>query len=124
MSCRVALSRLHRRGLIQLPPPTQPPPGGKKPTLRGPITMAEPIQCSLRALGSVELVKVKSAQSKAARCWNELMGRYHYLGSGPLCGAQLRYLIKSAKGQCVGGLSCGASAWRGRARFQRLGLAR
>ena len=121
MSCRVALSRLHRRGLIQLPPPTQPAPGGKKPTLSGPITMAEPIQCSLRELGSVELVKVKSAESKAARCWNELMGGYHYLGSGPLCGAQLRYLIKSAKGQWLGGLAFSASAWRVKARDQWIG---
>ena len=121
MSCRVALSRLHRRGLIQLPPPTQPVPGGKRPRLRGPITMAEPIQCSLRELGSVELVKVRSAESKAARCWNELMGRYHYLGSGPLCGAQLRYLIKSAKGQWLGGLAFSASAWRVKARDQWIG---
>ena len=121
MSCRVVLSRLHRRGLIQLPPPAQPAPARKKPTLSGPITMAEPIQCSLRELGSVELVKVKSAESKAAKCWNELMERYHYLGSGPLCGAQLRYLIKSAKGQWLGGLAFSASAWRVKARDQWIG---
>jgi hypothetical protein len=44
------------------------------------------------------------------------MERYHYLGSGPLCGAQLRYLIKSAKGQWLGGLAFSASAWRVKAR--------
>jgi Domain of unknown function (DUF4338)/Transposase DNA-binding/Transposase Tn5 dimerisation domain len=121
MSCRVALSRLHRRGVIHLPPLTQPGPGRKKPALCRPIISAEPIQCSLRELGTVELVRVKSAQSKAARCWNELMECYHYLGSGPLCGAQLRYLIKSAKGQWLGGLAFSASAWRVKARDRWIG---
>lgn len=121
MSCRVALSRLHRRGVIHLPPPTQPAPGRKKPALGEPIITAEPILCSLGELGPVELVKVKSAKSKAARCWNELMDRYHYLGSGPLCGAQLRYLIKSAQGQWLGGLAFSASAWRVKARDEWIG---
>jgi len=121
MSCRVALLRLHRRGVIHLPPLTQPAPSRKRPALYGPIITAEPIQCSLRELGAVELVKVKSAESKAARCWNELMERYHYLGSGPLCGAQLRYLIKSAKGQWLGGLAFSASAWRVKARDRWIG---
>src|SRR5262245_7792389 len=121
MSCRVALSRLHRRGVIDLPPLTQPAPGRKKPAPCKAIISAEPIQCSLRALGAVELVKVKSAESTAARCWNELMERYHYLGSGPLCGAQLRYLIKSAKGQWLGGLAFSASAWRVKARDRWIG---
>ena len=44
------------------------------------------------------------------------MERYHYLGSGPLCGAQLRYLIRSGKGQWLGGLAFSASAWRVKAR--------
>lgn len=121
MSCRVALSRLHRRGVIHLPPLTQPGPGGKKPALCRPIISAEPIQCSLRELGTVELVRVQSAESKAARCWNELMERNHYLGSGPLCGAQLRYLIKSARGQWLGGLAFSASAWRVKARDRWIG---
>jgi hypothetical protein len=121
MSCRVALARLHRRGVIELPPPTQPAPGRKKPTLCEPRSRDEPIRCSLGDLGAVELVAVKSAQSQESKCWNELMERYHYLGSGPLCGAQLRYLIKSAQGRWLGGLAFSASAWRVKARDQWLG---
>ena len=49
------------------------------------------------------------------------MERYHYLGSGPLCGAQLRYLIKSAQGQWLGGLAFSASAWRVKARDEWIG---
>jgi hypothetical protein len=40
------------------------------------------------------------------------MDRYHYLGSGPLCGAQMRYLIHSEKYGYVGGLAFSAAAWR------------
>lgn len=116
MSCRVALLRLDRRGVIRLGPLTHRAPGRKKTEWGAPIPTPEPIQCSLGALGGVELVRVNSAQSKASRSWNELMERYHYLGSGPLCGAQLRYLIKSAKGEWLGGLAFSASAWRVKAR--------
>ena len=121
MSCRVVLLKLDRRGVIQLRPRAQRVPGRKKTELREPIPTPELIQCSLGELGGVELVRVNSAESKASRCWNELMERYHYLGSGPLCGAQLRYLIKSGKGQWLGGLAFSASAWRIQARDHWIG---
>jgi len=121
MSCRVALSKLDRHGVIRLGPLTHPAPGHKKPELGDPIPTPEPIQCSLGELGGVELVRVNSAESKASRCWNNLMERYHYLGSGPLCGAQLRYLIRSGKGQWLGGLAFSASAWRVKARDEWIG---
>jgi hypothetical protein len=121
MSCRVALSKLQRRGVIQLPALNHRAPGRKKRDLNESIPAPEPIACSLRELGGVELVKVNSADSKVSKRWNELMERYHYLGSGPLCGAQLRYLIKSAKGQWLGGLAFSASAWRVKGRDQWIG---
>jgi hypothetical protein len=116
MSCRVALSKLDRRGVIQLPPLNHRAPGSKNKKLCEPIATPEPIVCRLGELGGVELIGVSSAESQASRCWNELMERYHYLGSGPLCGAQLRYLIKSNSGQWLGGLAFSASAWRVKAR--------
>ena len=121
MSCRVALSKLDRWGVIRLGPLTHQAPGRKKPEFCEPIPSPETIQCSLGELGGVELVRVNSAESKASRCWNELMERYHYLGSGPLCGAQLRYLIRSGKGQWLGGLAFSASAWRVKARDEWIG---
>ena len=121
MSCRVALLRLHRRGLIHLPPLTHPAPARKKPSLSEPVIAAEPIQCSLPELGTVELVQIRSADAKVAKCWNELIERYHYLGLRPLCGAQLRYVIKSAQGQWLGALAFSAAAWRVQARDQWIG---
>jgi len=121
MSCRVALSKLDRRGVIRLGPRLHGMPGRKRTGLSDCIPTPEPIQCNLGALGGVELVKVNSPESKVSKCWNELMERYHYLGSGPLCGAQLRYLIKSAKGPWLGGLAFSASAWRVKARDEWIG---
>ena len=121
MSCRVALLRLDRRGVIGLGPLKYVAPGRKKRERCEPLVSAEPIVCDLSQLGQVELVKVGSADSKASRLWNELMERYHYLGAGPLCGAQLRYLIKSGKGQWLGGLAFSAAAWRVKARDQWIG---
>lgn len=121
MSCRVVLLKLDRRGVIELPPLTQRVTGSKDKKFCEPTPTPEPIECSLKELGGVELVRVNSAESQASRCWNELMERYHYLGSGPLCGAQLRYLIKSGKGQWLGGLAFSASAWRIQARDHWIG---
>jgi hypothetical protein len=49
------------------------------------------------------------------------MNTYHYLGAGPLCGAQMRYLIKSGSFGWVGGLSFSAAAWRVKARDRWIG---
>jgi hypothetical protein len=50
-----------------------------------------------------------------------LLDRHHYLGSGPLCGAQIRYLIWSERLGWLGGLSFSASAWQVRARDEHIG---
>ena len=49
------------------------------------------------------------------------METYHYLGSGPLCGAQMRYLIKSRSFGWLGGLAFSAAAWRVEARDRWIG---
>lgn len=112
MSCRVALLKMQRRGLIRLPPAAARPPGRCRNTKEaGQTGEHHPIRCRLAALGSVELLKVGSADSSASRIWNELMDRHHYLGSGPLCGAQMRYLIHSSRYGWLGGLAFSAAAW-------------
>lgn len=121
MSCRVALLKLNRRGVIELGALKNPAPKVKKRTVCEEQSRPEPIQCSLRELAGVELVKVVSANSEAARLWNEWMERYHYLGSGPLCGAQLRYLIRSTEGKYLGALAFSAAAWRVKARDRWIG---
>ncbi len=122
MSCRVALGTLQRRGLLQLPPPApRPPLRAQPPHVADEIGAPQPITGRLADLGPVEVVQIGSAGSKAARIWNALMARYHYLGAGPLCGAQLRYLIRTAHGAWLGGLAFSAAAWQVAARDRWIG---
>jgi hypothetical protein len=110
MSCRVALLKLERRGVIELRAVKSPAPKRQRKTIYDEVSRAEPIECSLRELAGVELVRVASADSEASRLWNEWMERYHYLGRGPLCGAQQRYLISSKEGKYLGALAFSAAA--------------
>lgn len=117
MSCRKALLELHRRKLIELPECKKDMPFHTRNKSR-PLACPPPfpVACSLEDLGPVELIPISSATSKNSRIWNSLLDSYHYLGSGPLCGAQLRYLVWSVRFGPLGGLSFSASAWRVRCR--------
>lgn len=122
MSCRVALLKLHRQGIVKLPESTatgfSAPQKGMKDL---PVVQIEPVSCVLKDLGDIELIRVRSPKSKASRVWNALMDRYHYLGAGPLCGAQMRYLIKSPCYGWLGGLAFSGAAWRVEARDHWIG---
>ena len=113
MSCRLALLELERKGQVVLPEPGPRPPRKAKDTISE-IKEIEPTQIedNLSGLGSIEIVKIESRHSKISRKWNELMDKYHYLGSGPLCGAQIRYLIHSERYGWIGGFAFSAAAWR------------
>ncbi len=94
MSCRVALVELGRRGVLHLPPARPAPPKRTRPEHVLESFQDEPaIQCALSQFGELTLVLINGSNTKASRQWNALMNQYNYLGSGPLCGAQLRYLI-------------------------------
>lgn len=57
----------------------------------------------------MELVLVGSRWSRSYRLWRQLLDEHHYLGSGPLAGHQLRYLVKGSGGW-VAALSFSAAA--------------
>src|SRR4030042_5109057 len=119
MSCRVALLKLHRQGIVKLP--ERPVHNFFQPKKDQTFKPIESVCCDLKELGPVELVRVGSRESKASRLWNVLMEGYHYLGAGPLCGAQMRYLIKSACYGWLGGLAFSGAAWRVEARDRWIG---
>lgn len=117
MSCRAALLKLHRRGRLQLPPAVSPAVFSSQPRVsEAELQDCAELDCSLSQLGPVELVLVGSRYSRHSKLWRALMQRYHPLGAGPLCGAQLRYLIRSPRHGWLGGLSFSAAAWRVKAR--------
>ena len=109
MSCRKAMLEMHRRGVITLPPVKKRYPfqQARRPLAPPPIAAVE---CSLAELGAVEIVRVTSGILSAL--WRGMMDAHHYLKSGPLCGAQLRFLVRSEQYGWIGGLSYSACARR------------
>jgi hypothetical protein len=120
VSCRKALLRLNREGLIHLP---EPAPSGFTRKQEEHVDFGDlpRIACSLDALGSVEVVPVSSRYVRASAVWNNLMDRFHYLGKGPLCGAQIRYLITCEAYGELGALAFSAATWRLKARDEHIG---
>lgn len=109
MSCRKALLELHRMGAIRLPEISKTYSFQQVRQSFAPPPIAA-ISCTLAELGKVQLVRVNSSPLSAL--WRSLMDEYHYLKSGPLCGAQLRYLAHSEHCGWVGALSYSACARR------------
>jgi hypothetical protein len=119
MSCRVALLRMEKHGLIRLPPPLSRGGGGpRRFALSAASDPREPVQASVQALQPLVFQRVEKSLSSL---WNELIQRYHYLGYRPLSGAQMRYLVWSADGRLLAALGFGASAWQVKPRDQYIG---
>ena len=120
MSCRVALLRMEKDGLIGLPPPLR-----KKGSRQRRFQLSaasdprESVQASVQALEPLVFQRVE--QGSLSCFWNELIQRYHYLGYRPLSGAQMRYLVWSADRRLLAALGFGASAWQVQARDQHIG---
>jgi hypothetical protein len=110
MSCRVALLRMHRQGLIALPQPQSekhPIVVGRRPPEPGPTP--QPFVGSVEQLQDLRLEAV--CAPRQSRLWNELIARHHYLGYTPLNGEQVRYLIVHRDG-ILGALGFGSAAWQ------------
>jgi len=120
MSGRVALRRMEKDGLLQLPEPLSKNGRGQR---RFQLTSAsdprEPVQAPVQALEPLVFQRV--AGGKLSPLWNELIQRYHYLGYRPLSGAQMRYLVWSGDGRLLAALGFGASAWQVKVRDQYIG---
>ena len=63
----------------------------------------------LRELGEIKIIPVSSRQDSCL--WNVMLEKHHYLGRGPLCGAQIRYLVKSSIYGWLGGLAFSSGIW-------------
>lgn len=109
MSCRVAMLRMQRDGLISLPPPQKGNGNGRRRPPLGPASEpCPPICLPAGCLAPLRLQPVETPQDSAL--WNELVQRYHYLGYTPLPGAQMRYLVLGAE-RLLALLGFGAAAW-------------
>ena len=90
MACRVALLKMQKDGLVQLPPPKHSNRRllVKKKVLLPPLeTVCGPLKTL--ALELELLLKIDRPM------WNAYIDQYHYLGNSKLGGAQLRYIVKN-----------------------------
>jgi len=109
MSCRVAMLRMEKDGLITLPPPQKGNGNGRnRPRLTTASDQKKPISLPAGALGKLLFRPVNTPEDSSL--WNELIERYHYLGYKPLPGAQIRYLVFSGS-HLLAALGFGAAAW-------------
>ncbi len=108
MSCRVAMLRLHREGLIRLPPPRN-----RQGSSRVEHTLLSAPQEQLkRPAHELEGLQLQTVRSRPdSSLWNEFIDRYHYLGHKPLPGAQMRYFALW-QGRILALLGFGAAAWK------------
>ena len=119
MSCRVAMLRMHRDGLIPLPAPRRCHYNGTLHRLRTPQAEPElPIIARVDALPALQVRPL--ADQREAQLWREYVDRYHYLGYTPLPGAQQRYLVTSQR-QVLAVVGFGASAWKAAPRDRFIG---
>ena len=110
MSCRVALLRMQKDHLVQLPLPTCKSGNSNRMIVKttkteSQILLSTPVN-ELRNV-RLELVSNKSD----SKLWNEYIDRYHYLGYKTLPGAQLRYFARSDEG-LLALFGFGAAAWK------------
>lgn len=117
MSCRKALSQLHRSGKLRLPNAVSVSSFSNTP-VREHLERA-PVSCSLRELGQVSLILIDNRLSEHARTWKALMAG-HYLGERLFC-AGLRYLVHSSTRGWLGAFAFSPAALRVAARDQYIG---
>jgi hypothetical protein len=112
-SARVGLLKLEKRGLVQLPAMT---PRCKSAKPRGLVDDQEllpplpTVPTDGHKLVGLKLRLIANDEDPQHWLWNRLIVREHPLGSSPLVGAQLRYLVEY-DGGTVGALGFGPPAY-------------
>jgi hypothetical protein len=109
MSAKVGLARMDADGLIALPAPTRHPVRPHR-HLEPTIETGPPLTCRLSELDNIAIT-ICAQKSTTSAVWNEMIGRFHYLGYTPASGAQLRYLVTASPNRPIAAISFAASAW-------------
>jgi Domain of unknown function (DUF4338) len=93
MVCRGLMLKLHREGLITLPPVRYVPPNPLAERGAPAVVSvdAQPLQASLAEIQPLELRQVRRTPDEAL--FNSLLAQHHYLGYTQPVGEQLKYLV-------------------------------
>jgi hypothetical protein len=123
ITARIDLARLARKGELDLPAASHPAPPRRRSRERGGKPMRA---CSIRSggslsdLGPLTLHVVRGPTDRWHAEWVACLDGHHYLGSGPLCGQQLRYVV-CAKNRVVAAASFSSAALQACARDEFIG---
>lgn len=121
MACRTMLLKLHRRGLIQLPPGKHDGRNSRRGLKPTPFALPTlPIQCELKQLRPIRLMRVVAGDDWAD-VFTGLLQQYHYLGQRTRVGENMRYLALDCQDRPVGCLLFGSAAWKADARDRWIG---
>ena len=115
MAARTLLSKLHARGLIELPPPqirtgrrcAQASPKFQPELLPAALT---PIDGSLASLQPVRLELAHTPELR--RRVRQLLAQYHYRGFNGAVGENVQYLATDVRGRELAVMVFGAAAWK------------
>lgn len=110
MSCKVAMIRMCRDGLIELPPPRSVYRVAGQGTFSSEASDPKPTR-ELRLAELKELRVELVPRGSPLALWNELISRHHYLGYRITPGAQLRYFVY-ADGELLCAMGFGGAAWK------------
>jgi hypothetical protein len=124
VTARIELGRHARAGRIALPASVFPAPGTRRAVRSPAEEKSAPLEqraaTSLERLGALSVHRVRGPSDPWHAAWVRCLEQHHYLGSGPLCGAQLRYAIL-ADGQVVAAASFSSAALQVAARDEFIG---
>ncbi len=111
MACRTLLLKLHRSGVIELPPGRRPGVNHRRGKAFQPVFHdTTPLCSSLSDLGPLRLVIADKAPW--LDLWQTLLQGYHYLGFSTRVGKNLSYLALDSSDRPVAALLFGAAAWK------------
>lgn len=111
MACRTMLLKLHRRGLLQLPPARGPSTNHRRGKSFQPVLHdTSPRPCSFSELGPIRLVLADKSPHRDL--WQTLLQGYHYLGFSTSVGKNIAYLAMEYDDRPLGAMLFGAAAWK------------
>jgi hypothetical protein len=124
VTARIALSRQARAGKLALPAVANPFGEFQRRVIQRPTRPRKarelPTLDTLPSLASLTVHRVAGPSDPWHAAWKKSLDEHHYLGSGPLCGAQLRYVV-CVQQQVLAAVSFSAAAFALKARDKHIG---
>ena len=118
MACREVLLTLHRKGLLDYPPPRQAGTNGIKRDIPKLAVDQTPIYCNLSKLEPIRIEMVRHTDREPL--YNSLVDQFHYLEYSQIVGNHLKYIAFSGD-KPVACIGWGSAAWAVQSREKFMG---